>query len=179
MFPKAGKSALGVRPPVDSRTCLEGIIRGLKTGARWQDLPERYPSSTTCLRRHKKWTVDGNIEKAWPRLLRRRHRRKLLHWSQAMEHFRLQKGDADDGKTRRDKSSKIMVMVHGQGIPVSMFVTSAQVAEVKTIEMLFDIRRCGSKVKHLLFGLRSGPVSSIEQRHLDAGNSRDINTASK
>ncbi len=84
LFPKARKSALGGRPPVDSRVCLEGIIWVLKTGARCQDLPERYPSSTTCWRRHKQWTEDGTIEKAWQRLLRRMDRRKLLHWSQAM-----------------------------------------------------------------------------------------------
>ena len=44
-----------------------------------------------------------------------------------------------------------MLMVDGQGIPVSMFVTSAQVAEVNTIETLFDIRRCGRGVTRLLY----------------------------
>ena len=151
LFPKARKSAPGGRPPVDSRICLEGIIRVLKTVARWQDVPERSSSSTTCRRRHKQWTEDGIIQKAWQRLLRRMDRRKLLHWSQAMGDgtFSPAKRGVDVGKTRRGKGRKVMLVVDGQGIPVSMFVTSAQIAEVKTIETLFDIRRCGSKVKCL------------------------------
>lgn len=27
---------------------LEGILYGLKTGARWHDLPKEYPSSSKC-----------------------------------------------------------------------------------------------------------------------------------
>jgi transposase len=84
LFPKARKTSAGGRPPIEARACLEGIIWVLKSGDRWQDLPERYPSSTTCWRRHKQWTEDGTIEKAWRRLLRLMDRRKLLHWSQAM-----------------------------------------------------------------------------------------------
>ena len=49
LFPKPRSSPHGGRPPADARACLEGIIWVLKTGARWKDLPDRYPSSSTCL----------------------------------------------------------------------------------------------------------------------------------
>lgn len=84
LIPKPRKVPRGGRPPADARACMEGIIWVLKTGARWKDLPERYPSASTCWRRHKQWTETGVFEKAWQRLLKRMDRRKLLHWSQAM-----------------------------------------------------------------------------------------------
>jgi hypothetical protein len=62
-----------------------------------------------------------------------------------MERFRLQTRGADVGKTRRGKGSKIMV--DGQRIPISTFATSAQVAEVSTIETPVDVRVCGHRVR--------------------------------
>ena len=84
LFPIQRRTSAGGRPQVDHRACLEGIIWVLKNGARWKDLPERYPSSATCWRRHRQWTEDGTILKAWQILIRRMDRRKLLQWSQAM-----------------------------------------------------------------------------------------------
>ena len=84
LFPHPPVSAKGGRPRVTPRECLEGVLWVLKTGARWQDLPERYPSPTTCWRRHREWTEAGIWEEAWRRLLRKMDRRKLLHWSEAM-----------------------------------------------------------------------------------------------
>ena len=84
LFEEADPSPEGGRPRVDARACLEGILWVLKTGARWQELPDRYPSSASCWRRHKQWTEVGLMVKAWERLLRSLDRRKLLDWSQAM-----------------------------------------------------------------------------------------------
>ncbi len=84
LFENPDPSPLGGRPPIDSRACLEGILWVLKSGARWQDLPERYPSPTTCWRRHRDWTEAGLIVLAWQRLLQKLDRRQLINWSQAM-----------------------------------------------------------------------------------------------
>jgi len=51
------------RPWKDPRDVLEGILWILKTGARWQDLPERYPPYQTCHRRYQSWVKAGVFKK--------------------------------------------------------------------------------------------------------------------
>ena len=77
------KPPKGGRPSVPSRDCIEGILWILKTGARWKDFPERYPSFATCWRRFRQWTKSGAIEKAWTRLIHHLDRRNQLNWSKA------------------------------------------------------------------------------------------------
>ena len=43
------------RPWKNNRFVLEGILWILRTGARWKDLLEKYPSPSTCWRRLKMW----------------------------------------------------------------------------------------------------------------------------
>ena len=83
LFPSPPKSSKGGPTPVTSRDCLEGILWIVKSGARWKDLPERYPSFTTCWRRHAMWSATEAITKAWARLLRRMNGQKKLNWSEA------------------------------------------------------------------------------------------------
>ena len=66
-----------------NRACLEGILWILRTGARWQDLPERYPSPSTCWRRLKLWTDQGLWLKIWRVFLTELNRQKRLDWSEA------------------------------------------------------------------------------------------------
>ena len=60
----------GGRPPSPDRKVLEGILWILRSGARWQDLPEEFPSPATCWRR---WvtcsrpTTGGRSPSAPPR----------------------------------------------------------------------------------------------------------------
>ena len=58
-IPKRKKSPRGGRPPADDRACLEGIFWVLRSGAWWRDLPERYPSPSTCWRRLMEWEGEG------------------------------------------------------------------------------------------------------------------------
>ena len=48
------------RPRKDDREVLNGILWILRSGARWQDLPERFPPYQTCHRRFQYW-VDGGV----------------------------------------------------------------------------------------------------------------------
>lgn len=51
------------RPWRDNREVLNGVLWILRTGARWGDLPERYPSYPTCYRRFSVWVRDGTLRK--------------------------------------------------------------------------------------------------------------------
>jgi transposase len=55
LLPKRLKRPKGGRPPKDDRNVLEGILWSLRSGARWCDLPEEFPSPATCWRRLRDW----------------------------------------------------------------------------------------------------------------------------
>lgn len=59
----------GGRPRADDRKTFNGILWVLRTGAQWNELPDRYGSSVTCWRRLKAWEEDGTWERIWKRLL--------------------------------------------------------------------------------------------------------------
>ena len=84
LFDDPPPSKLGGRPRVSPRACLEGVIFILKNGSRWKDLPEQYPSPSTCWRRHRQWTESGVWEEAWRRLLSIMDRHNQLKWSEAI-----------------------------------------------------------------------------------------------
>jgi transposase len=50
------------RPWSDRRTVLNGILWILRTGARWQDLPERYGPYQTVHRRFQSWVRSKVLE---------------------------------------------------------------------------------------------------------------------
>ena len=78
LFPERTVGPQGGRPVVRSRACVEGILWMLRSGARWKDIPARFPSTATCWRRHRDWTRSGVWQKAWARLVRRLHREGRL-----------------------------------------------------------------------------------------------------
>lgn len=50
------------RPWRDSREIMNGILWILRTGAAWQDIPDRYPPFQTCHRRFQQWVRSGIFE---------------------------------------------------------------------------------------------------------------------
>lgn len=72
----------GGRPRASSRACFEGILWVLRSGARWKDLPSRFPSYPTCWRRLAQWSAEGIWDKALRRLLRKLDRRGKIEWSE-------------------------------------------------------------------------------------------------
>ena len=81
-LPTRRKSARGGRPPADDRACWEGILWVLRSGARWKDLPERYPSPSTCWRRLREWEDKGVLVKIWHAFLDSLDEQGLLDWDE-------------------------------------------------------------------------------------------------
>ena len=62
LLPKPPRRADGRgRPRCEDRAVLNGILWILRSGARWQDLPDRFPSYQTCHRRFQGWVRDGTL----------------------------------------------------------------------------------------------------------------------
>src|SRR5687767_14476920 len=66
----------------DSREVLEGILWILRSGARWKDLPDEYPSYSTCWRRLRRWEEDGTWERVWRAFLAELDQNGWLDWEE-------------------------------------------------------------------------------------------------
>ena len=65
LLPKPPRQRKGGRPWIENRRVLERILWILRSGARWQDLPEKYPHPSTCWRRLRDWEEQGVWLKIW------------------------------------------------------------------------------------------------------------------
>ena len=64
-LPQPKRSRKGGRPPKPNCECFEGLVWILRTGARWKDMPDCFPSGSTCWRRLRDWDKVGAWEAAW------------------------------------------------------------------------------------------------------------------
>jgi transposase len=81
-LPKHTLSRKGGRPPADERQCLEGILWVLRSGARWKDLPEDFPSPSTCWRRLRDWEEAGVWLNMWRIFLGELDQRGRIGWEE-------------------------------------------------------------------------------------------------
>jgi transposase len=65
LLPNRDPGPKGGRPWADDRACFEGVVYVLRSGCRWRDLPERFPSPATCWRRFRDWTAEGVWDRVW------------------------------------------------------------------------------------------------------------------
>ena len=79
-LPRPRRSPKGGRPRVIHRDVVDGILWVLKTGARWRDLPDGYPSGSTCWRRLRAWDEDGTWLRMWRAFLGQLDARGRLQW---------------------------------------------------------------------------------------------------
>jgi transposase len=70
------------RPWSDRRMVFNGILWILRTGAPWQDLPQRYGAYQTVHRRFQSWRKQGVIEAVLQGLARDLHKRGGLDLSE-------------------------------------------------------------------------------------------------
>lgn len=82
LLPLPQASPRGGPKPINNRRCFEGILWVLRSGARWKDLPERYPSPSTCWRRLRDWEEKDAWLRAWRALLSELHEKQYLDWEE-------------------------------------------------------------------------------------------------
>ena len=63
LFEKTDEIQTRGRPSRSAREVLNGVLWILRSGARWGDLPERFPAYQTCHRRFQGWVKDGRLQK--------------------------------------------------------------------------------------------------------------------
>jgi transposase len=79
-LPKHKQSPRGGRGRVNDRRVFEGILWVLRSGARWKDLPDRYPSPSTCWRRLKEWEEADVWLEMWRAFLGELDQQGQLDW---------------------------------------------------------------------------------------------------
>lgn len=82
LLPVPQSSPKGGPKPISNRPVFEGILWVLRSGARWKDLPERYPSPSTCWRRLRDWEAQDVWLKAWRALLAELDEQGRIDWSE-------------------------------------------------------------------------------------------------
>jgi transposase len=78
LFDKPPVVATRGRPRRSEREVLNGVLWILRSGARWCDLPERFPPYQTCHRRFQQWVKDGKLRKVLETLAEDLHARGKL-----------------------------------------------------------------------------------------------------
>jgi transposase len=103
LLPQRSPRPKGGRPPAPDRKVLEGILWMLRSGARWQDLPEEFPSPSTCWRRLR----DGEEQEVWLTIwhgfLGKLNELQQLKWSESFldgSFAPAKKGAAESAKPR-------------------------------------------------------------------------------
>lgn len=70
----------GGRPRADDKRVFEGILWILRTGAQWDELPQKYGDPSTAWRRLHIWQKQGVWKKVWETLLGTLNRQDKVIW---------------------------------------------------------------------------------------------------
>ena len=81
-LPKPKPAPKGGRKPRGNREVFDGIIWVWPSGARWNDLADRYPSASTCGPRLQQWEEQGVWLKLWPKFLSQLDQPGQLDWEE-------------------------------------------------------------------------------------------------
>jgi transposase len=144
--PKPRRFRYPGRKPVDDRKVLTGILFVLKTGIRWEDLPQEMGcgSGMTCWRRLRDWHEAGVWQALHELLLAELNSADQIDWSRAAvdsSSVRALGGGEKTGPNPTDRAkpgSKHHVITDGGGIPLATILTGANAADVSQLEPLVD-----------------------------------------
>jgi transposase len=144
--PKPRRFRFPGRKCLDDRKVLTGILFVLKTGIPWEYLPWEMGcgSGMTCLNRLKQWHKAGVWQRLHQNLLSELHGANKLDWSRAVADASFARALGGGEKTgpnpmdRRKLGSKHHLLTDGQGIPLAVRLTAANVNEVTQLLPLVD-----------------------------------------
>ena len=66
----AGRAGMVGRPAADNRLFVHGVLWVLRSGMRWQDMPERYGKYKSVHKRFTRWAAAGVWDRVFSDLLR-------------------------------------------------------------------------------------------------------------
>ncbi len=134
------------RKPLTHRQALTGILFVLKTGINWNDLPCELGcgSGSACRKRLQHWQRLGVWDDLHRLLLAELQEADQLDWSRAAvdsSFVRALGGGEDTGPSpvdRGKRGSKHQAVVDGQGVPLAVTVTAANVPDVNGLLGVVD-----------------------------------------
>lgn len=125
------------RPWRENCEVLDGVLWILRTGARWQDLPDRFPPYQTCHRRFQMWVEDGTLKNILETLAEDLRSRGELDLSECFidgTFVAAKKGAQELERPSGAVETKIMAVADGAGFPPTVHTDSASPHEVKLVE---------------------------------------------
>ena len=154
LLPRPIKKPYGPgRPACDFQQVLSGIIWVLKSGARWKDLPQDYPSYQTCHRRFQQWSELGLFRKIHSDLVKKASREGKIDLSESYidgSYVPAKKGGTLVKSSTRGIGSKIVAIIDRNRNPISLEVTSANFHDVRFVEPLIRERLLRNKVSKII-----------------------------
>jgi transposase len=143
----------------------------LKTGARWKDLPDRYPPYQTCHRRFQQWVREGVLEQALHALATALLEQGRIDLSEAYidgTFVPAKRGGAAVGPTKRGKGTKIMAVAERSGLPIALHIDSASPHEVTLVEETLAATFVGGLPERLI-GDRAYDSDRLDEALQDGG----------
>jgi len=129
---------------------IEGMLRVLRTGTSWRDLPERFGSWKTGSIRIYRWRWAGVWDQVLAELRQQADRYGKLHWTlhfvesttiRAHQHAAGAKGTPESealGRSRGGLATKIHAQAERQGKPVVIELTPGERHEQPVVERLTE-----------------------------------------
>ena len=113
---------------------------GAVTGACWADLPERFPSSSTCYRRFSRWVKSGVFRKLLEALARDLEERGVIDLSEYFidGSFTVAKKGRQRGKDQAVQRCEAHGHCDASGLPLAVHTDSASPHEVTFVQVTLD-----------------------------------------
>lgn len=161
----------GGRPRQCARQTLAGIVYLLRWGLPWRHLPRALGlgSGRTCERRFGEWQRAGVWMRLWRILLDHAQHRGQLDWSRsAIDSISVPapRGGTHTGPNPTDRGktgSKLHLLIDGQGVPLAVTLSGANVHDSRCLEMTVDA------VSGVRSGGRGRPRRRPAKLHADKG----------